>query len=252
MKPAHPAREHAHGVNTTALVWLLLLVPLLASLGAQQRVRLVFRRYRAVRNHVGLMGGQVARALLDAHGLQRVRIRPIPGTLTDNYDGDRKILSLSRPVAVEASVSALGIAAHEVAHAYQDAEGDRAFRARRSIGEPLAKLAPFFGIALIGGYWFGVRVLVVPALLYVAGMVAFACATLPVEIGASRRAVSVLRQTGLTDPSEEPGVRRVLRAAAVTYVIGLLDRLGYFVALLLIAAAARYAGGSETVLRLAL
>jgi Zn-dependent membrane protease YugP len=233
----------------SALVWLLLLVPLLMSLAAQHLVRSVFRRYREVRNHVGLMGGQVARALLDAHGLHRVRIRPVPGMLTDNYDGDRKILSLSRAVAVEPSVSALSIAAHEVAHAYQDAEGDRAYRARRSIGEPLSRLAPWFGLALIGGYWFGVRVLVAPALVYVAGMVAFACATLPVEIGASRRAVSVLRQTGLTDASEEPGVRRVLSAAALTYVVGLFDRLGYFLVLLFIAVGMRrYGVGGEAVL----
>jgi Zn-dependent membrane protease YugP len=220
-------------------VWLLLLVPLLASLGSQQLVRSVFRRYAAVRNHAGLTGAQIARALLDAHRLERVRIQPVAGFLTDNYDGDTKTLSLSRPVATEPTVSALGIAAHETAHAYQDAEADRAYRARRSIAEPLAALAPWFGFVLIGGYWFGVPALVVLALAYVAGLVLFAFATLPVEFGASHRAVSVLRQTGLTDAAEERGVRRVLSAAALTYVIGLLDRLGYFLVLLFIAEAMR-------------
>ena len=153
-----------------------------------------------------------------------------------------KILSLSQPVATEPSVSAMGIAAHEIAHAYQDAEGDAAYRARRSIGEPLASLSPWFGFALIGGYWFGVPSLVVLALVYVAGLVVFAFATLRVEFGASRRAVRVLRQTGLTDESEEEGVRRVLSAAAITYVVGLLDRLGYFLVLLFIAVAMRRYG----------
>ena len=177
----------------TELIRLLLLVPLLVSLGAQRLVRSVFRRYRAVRNHAGLAGAQVARLLLDTHGLQRVEIQPIAGFLTDNYDGERKTLSLSRPVADEPTVSAVGMSAHEVAHAYQDAEGDRTYRALRSIGEPLSRLAPWFGFALIGGYWFGAPILIVLALVYVAGLVLFASAPLPVEYGASHRAVSVLR-----------------------------------------------------------
>ncbi len=219
----------------TEAIWLLLLLPLLVSLGVQQLLRRTFRRYRAVRNHAGLTGAQTARALLDAHDLRRVAIQAVPGFLTDNYDGDRKILSLSRSVALEPTVSALGIAAHEVAHAYQDAEGDRAYRARRSIAEPLAGLAPLFSFCLIGGYWFGVPELVFLAVLYAAGLVLFAFATLPVELGASHRAVSVLGQTGLTDASEQRGVRRVLSAAALTYVVGLLDRLGYFFVLLVAA-----------------
>jgi Zn-dependent membrane protease YugP len=217
------------------VLWLLLLVPLLLSLGVQQLLRSTFRRYRAVRNHAGLTGAQTARALLDAHDLQRVAIQAVPGFLTDNYDGERKMLSLSRSVAEEPTVSALGIAAHEVAHAYQDAEGDRAYRARRSIAEPLAGFAPLFSFSLIGGYWFGVPELVVLALAYAAGLVLFALATLPVEFGASHRAVSVLGQTALTDASEQRGVRRVLSAAALTYVVGLLDRVGYFFALLVVA-----------------
>jgi Zn-dependent membrane protease YugP len=217
------------------VVWLLLLVPLLISLGVQQLLRRTFRRYRAVRNHAGITGAQTARALLDAHHLQRVGIQAVPGLLTDNYDGDKKLLSLSRSVAEEPTVSALGIAAHEVAHAYQDAERDPAYRARRSIAEPLAALAPFFSFSLIGGYWFGVPALVVLALVYAGGLVLFAIATLPVEFGASHRAVNVLGQTGLTDASEQRGVRRVLSAAALTYVVGLFDRLGYFFALLVVA-----------------
>jgi uncharacterized protein len=223
----------------TAVIWLLLLVPFAASLGAQKLVRSTYRRYRAVPNHAGLAGAEIARALLDAHGLQRVRIRPAPGSLSDNYDGDRKRLALSQAVATERSVSAMGIAAHEVAHAYQDAEGDRAYRARRALAEPLTGLAPWFGIALIGGYWFGIEELVVVTLIYAGGLVIFAVATLPVEFGASRRAEAVLRQTGLADASEQRGVRRVLAAAGTTYVVGLFDRLGYFFALLFVAAAMR-------------
>jgi uncharacterized protein len=136
-------------------------------------------------------------------------------------------------------VAALGIAGHEVSHAYQDADGSRAFRARSSIGRPLAQLAPWSTVFLIAGFWFGVPLFVVLSLLFVGGLVLFALATLPVEIGASHRALTVLRATGLADAAEYGEIRRVLRAAALTYVVGILDRLGYFLVLLFVAEAAR-------------
>ena len=87
--------------------------------------------------------------------------------------------------------------------------------------------------------WFGVPVFIVLSLLFVGGLVLFALATLPVEIGASQRALGVLRQTGLADAAEFGEIRRVLRAAALTYVVGILDRLGYFLVLLFVAEATR-------------
>jgi uncharacterized protein len=223
----------------TALIWLLLLVPLLLGLAAQGLVRSVFRRYSAIPNHSGVTGNEAARALLDAHGLQRVRIESIPGFLTDNYDGEAKALRLSEPVGRERSVAALGIAGHEVSHAYQDAEGSRAYRARRSIGEQLAQFAPWSTFFLIAGFWFGVPLFIALSLVFVGGLVLFALATLPVEIAASHRALGLLQQTGLAHPDESRDITRVLRAAALTYVVGLLDRLGFFLALLFVADAAR-------------
>lgn len=223
----------------TAAVWLLLLSPLLLGLAAQGLVRSVFRRYGAVPNHSAVTGADAARALLDAHGLQRVVIELIPGFLTDHYDGDAKALRLSEAVGRERSVAALGIAGHEVSHAYQDAEGSRSYRARHTIGEQLAQVAPWSTFFLIAGFWFGVPLFIVLSLLFVGGLVLFALATLPVEIGASHRALMVLRDTGLADPGEFREIRRVLRAAALTYVVGLLDQLGFFLVLLFVAEAAR-------------
>lgn len=222
-------------------IWLLFLVPLGLALAAQSLLRAVFRRYRAVPNHGGLTGAEVARALLDAHGLHDVQLEVAPGFLSDHYDDEARALRLSEVVARERSVAALGIAAHEVSHAYQDAEGSRAYRARHSIGEQLAQIAPWGGFFLIGGFWFGVPLLVWLSLVFVGGLVLFALATLPVEVGASSRAVMLLRETRLADEREARGVRRVLTAAALTYVVGLLDRLGFFLALLFIAEAARRA-----------
>ena len=223
----------------SAAIWLLLLLPFVLGLAAQRLVRSVFRRYRTVENHAGVTGADAARALLDAHGLQRVRIEIIPGFLTDHYDGDAKALRLSEPVGRERSVAALGIAGHEVSHAYQDAEGDRTYRARRSIGLQLAQFAPWSTVFLVAGFWFEAPLFVVLSLLFVGGLVLFALATLPVEIGASHRALTVLRASGLADPAEFREIRRVLRAAALTYVVGLLDKLGFFLVLLFVAEAAR-------------
>lgn len=217
------------------VLWLALLLPLLLGLAAQQRMWAEFRRWRMTANRVGATGAQVARALLDAHGLHDVRLELAPGMLTDHYDGRARVLRLSAPVGAEASVAALGIAAHEVAHALQDAEGSRAYRWRQRIGEPLAQFAPFSGFVLIGGFWFGIPALIVLGLAYAAGIVVFALATLPVELGASHRGLRLLQRTRLTDARETRGVRRVLTAAALTYVVGLLDRLGMFLVLVVVA-----------------
>jgi uncharacterized protein len=223
----------------TVAIWLLFLLPLGLALAVQRLLRAVFRRYSAVPNHGGVTGAEVARALLDVHGLRDVRLELAPGFLSDHYDGEARALRLSDVVARERSVAALGISAHEVSHAYQDAEGSRAYRARHSIGTQLAQIAPWSGLFLIGGLWFGAPLLVGLSLVFVGGLVLFALATLPVEIGASRRALMLLRETRLADDREARGVRRVLTAAALTYVVGLLDRLGFFLAVLFVAEAAR-------------
>jgi Zn-dependent membrane protease YugP len=218
----------------TEVLLLLFLLPLLLALGVQQLLGAVFRRYRTVRNHALATGAAVARSLLDAYGLQRVRLEVTPGVLTDHYDGERQTLRLSQVVANEPSVAALGIAAHEVSHAYQDAAGSRVYRLRQAVGEPLAALAPWSGLFLIGGFWFGIPVLIALSLLYAAGLVLFALATLPVELGASHHALGLLRSTGLADERDVHGVRRVLSAAALTYAVGLLDRLGFFFVLVFV------------------
>ena len=130
-----------------------------------------------------------------------LRLELASGFLSDRYDGEARALSLSEVVAGERSVAAIGIAAHEVSHALQDAEGSRVYRLRRTVAEPLARLSPWSGFLFIGGFWFGVPALIVLWVAYVAGLVLFALATLPVELGASRRALSLLPRLG-------PGGRR--------------------------------------------
>jgi uncharacterized protein len=219
----------------TMLLWLLLLVPLAAGWLVQRRLLSVFGRYRAVSNRVGLTGAELARALLDARGLRGVGLEAAPGFLSDHYDGAARVLRLSDAVARERSVAALGIAGHEVSHAYQDADGSRAYRLRKRVAEPLGNLAPLSGFFFIGGFWLGVPILMVLAIAYVAGLVLFALATLPVEIGASHRALALLRTARLADPQEIDAVRSVLGVAGWTYVVGLLNQVGLFLALIVVA-----------------
>ena len=155
----------------TAALWLLLLVPLVIGIVARRRLRRVYARYRRVPNRAGATGAQLARAMLDAHGLRRVGVETAPGVLTDHYDARAGVVRLSDAVAQERSVVSLAVAAHEAAHAYQDAEGSRAYRIRRSVGEPLARAAPWSGFFFIGGFFFGVPVLMYLSLAYVAGLV---------------------------------------------------------------------------------
>jgi uncharacterized protein len=227
----------------TEALWALLIVPAVLSFGAQRRVQDVFARYRAIANHAGVTGAEVARALLDAHGLGRVRLQLMPGMLTDQYDSDRHVLGLSQAVAQERSISSLGISAHEVSHAYQDAERNRSYRLRQAVGEPLMGLAPWSGLVFVGGFWLGIPPLLWLSLAYACGLLLFAIVTVPVEVGASRRAMTLLTGTGLADQRDADGVSRVLRAAALTYIAGVVQRLGTFLALVLLAEAIRRVTG---------
>ena len=105
------------------------------------------------------------------------------------------------------------------------------------MAEPLSKFAPFSALFFIGGFWFGIPVLAVLSLIYVFGLVVFALATLPVELGASRNALDLLAKSHLADAEEVGEVRSVLRAAAFTYIAGLARQIGFFAALLLVAEA---------------
>ena len=213
--------------------FLLLLVPIVAGLIGQYRVRATFARYREVPASAGLTGGEAAGKLLELHGLPDVRLEHTKGTLSDHFDSDAKTLRLSDDVADGRSIAALAVAAHEVAHAHQDAAGHRIYRLRMRVGRPVMQLAQWSGLIFIGGFWFGIPVLMAAAGLLVIGLAAFALVTLPVELGASRLAVGWLSDAGLATGAEVPAVRRVLRAAASTYLASFGHRLGLLLFLLL-------------------
>lgn len=209
-------------------VRLLLIVPAILGLFAQQRVRATFTRWSHVPNIIGITGEETARRLLWAQGVQGVTIEQTTGALTDHYDPKTKKLRLSDDVAGARSVAALGIAAHEAAHAVQDAEGSRLHKLRMTIGEPLARASQWSGFLFVGAFWLRIPVLMYLTGTLLAGYVLFALVTLPVELGASWRALHALEDNGLAVPEEISAVRRVLRAAAGTYIAALSQRVGIF------------------------
>ena len=200
---------------------LLAIPPLLLGFAAQQWVKRQFAAGSKVRTSSGLTGAQVSRRLLDSGGLN-VGIEPIGGQLTDHYDPRAKVMRLSQPVGSSDSVAAVAVAAHETGHAFQDAKGDTSFRLRSAM-VPAVSLASqwWMGVFLLGVFAGSLGLIKIAAALFLA-VVAFSIVTLPVEIGASRRALSMMTSQGILLPAEVPVARKVLRAAALTYVVAAL------------------------------
>lgn len=216
-------------------LWLLLMAfSTVIGLATQHYINSTFRRWSAVPVGSGMTGEQVAQRILQMNGIGGVQIHPTAGALTDHYDPRSKRIALSQPVHGTASVAAAGVAAHEVGHAIQDAEGYVWGRVRSalvpvaSFGSQAAFFFIFIGIAISfsGLAWAGV-------VLYGAA-VAFQVVTLPVELDASRRALASLQMSGALAPEQVGGARKVLTAAALTYVAAALVaalQLLYFIGL---------------------
>ena len=178
---------------------LLLVIGMLLSLAASAKLHSSFAVYRKVRNHSGITGAEAAQRILRAAGITDVQVVPIRGSLTDHYDPRTKTVSLSEDIYGRNSLAAVGVAAHECGHAIQDA----------------INYAPL-----------NIRSAIVPA----ANMV-----TLPVEINASSRALKMLESTGILGTDEKKGAKKVLTAAALTYVAALAASILQLLRLIILA-----------------
>ena len=213
---------------------IVLLPAILLAVWAQNKVKSTFEQYSRVRSRRGITGREAARAILTSYGLGSMPIKPIAGQLTDHYDPQSRSLSLSEPVYDSTSIAAIGVAAHEVGHAVQHATGYKPLALRNSI-VPVVNLTnmaswPLFLMGLIAG---NSRLMNIGILLFV-GVVLFHLVTLPVELDASRRALKVLSSNGMMDGEEVTGARKVLGAAAMTYVAALVQSVLQLVRLLLL------------------
>lgn len=209
------------------LIWILIVPGMLLGGFAQSRVKAAVSKYSRVPLGHGLTGGEVARLILKSRGIEDVTVEPVKGVLSDHYDPRTKTLRLSEAVYGVPSVAAAGIAAHEVGHAFQDADdyGPLEFRSTIvpvvKVGSTLAPLLFLGGLAIQSQpiTWAG-------ALLFGASSL-FSLVTLPVEFDASRRAMMHLERLGIIrNEAELDGARKVLTAAAWTYVAAAIAAVG--------------------------
>nr|WP_326125454.1 zinc metallopeptidase [uncultured Oscillibacter sp.] len=204
-------------------LYCILLIPvMILSLWAQVQVSGNFRRYSAVNNRRRLTGAQAAEAVLHAHGVYDVPIRPCRGNLTDHYDPRDNTIYLSDSVYNAPTIAAVGVAAHEAGHAVQYAENYGPVRLRGAIIPATQIGSKFSFILLIIGMVLYSQTLFLAGILLFSLTTLFQLVTLPVEFNASARAVAAIEDQGLLEGDEVGGAKKVLRAAAMTYVAALL------------------------------
>ena len=214
--------------------YFLLVVPaMLIALWAQYKVNSTYKKYSAVGNTRGITGAYAAQAVLTHYGITDVRIERVAGKLTDHYDPRTKVIRLSDGVYNGRSVAAIGVACHEAGHAAQHAEDYAPIKIRNTI-LPVCNFGSRFGvlIAILGLFIHSEIIMIVGLVLY-ASVSVFHLVTLPVEFNASRRAIKVIDETGLLYGDEIDGSKKVLSAAAMTYVASMIVALANLLRILL-------------------
>ncbi len=224
-------------MGSWGLYFVFLIPPLVLGLVVQWRLKKTFAEQARVQASNGMTGAQVARAILDANGLHEVPVHVSPGgPLSDHYDPRKRSVHLSQPVYEEQSISATSVAAHEVGHAIQHKEAYSFFRFRSALFPAVAFSSSVWMWLLIIGILLNASGLFLLAIALYSVAVLFQFVTLPVEFDASRRAAVQVQNLGLVTSQETRGVKKVLNAAALTYVAGALaalTQLLYFVLLFL-------------------
>ncbi len=214
--------------------YIYVLIPLILSIWASSKVNSTFNRYAKVFSARGYTAAQVTRMILDNAGLRHVGVERVSGNLTDHFDPRGNVIRLSDSVYNSTSVAAIGVAAHEAGHAQQYRDGYLPIKIR-SFLVPIANLGsqmavPLLLLGLVMGF---VGLVDFAIWLYVA-VVAFSVITLPVEFNASSRALKTLEGYGILSDEENKGAKKVLSAAAMTYVASTLAAIGSLLRLLAI------------------
>lgn len=217
------------------MTYLILIVPaLLLSIYAQFKVKATFNKYSNVRASKGMTGADVASTILRRNSMSSVGVEQIRGSLTDHYDPSVRTVRLSETVYGSNSIAAIGVAAHEVGHAIQHSQQYGPLELRHKL-VPVTNLASSasFPILLIGLIFYNYNLIMLGIVLFSA-VVLFHLVTLPVELNASRRAVAQLSEAGIISPGEAPMVKKVLSAAALTYIAATLAAIANLLYYLLI------------------
>ena len=214
--------------------FILILPAMIIAMIAQSRVQSSFQRYSRVASRRGITGAQAARRILDAYGLNHVQIQHIAGNLSDHYDPTTNVVRLSDSVYGSTSIASIGVAAHEVGHAIQHAHGYFPIKVRTAI-IPITNLGSNLSMPLLfAGILFSAPSLVNLGIILFSTMTVFQLVTLPVEFNASSRALAILEQDYILEAEEIDGAKKVLSAAAMTYVAALITSAAQLLRLILL------------------
>lgn len=225
-----------YGGSSIFYASMLLLIPgVLLVIYAQIKVKTTFKKYSQTAAASGVTGAQASRTLLDRAGLGDVAVEEVPGELTDHYDPRKRVLRLSQGVARSNSLAALGVAAHETGHAIQHANGYVPMKIRSAV-VPAAQFGSSLGpiIFFVGLIMTSFRPLMTIGIALFTAAVIFQIVTLPVEFDASSRAMKLLQTNGIVAQQEAGMARKVLSAAALTYLAAALMSILTLVRMLLI------------------
>lgn len=209
------------------LSMIILFAAMIFAVAAQGKVQSNFKRYSRIENSRGITGAQAARKVLDANGLYDVQIEQISGSLTDHYDPRSRVLRLSQTVYGVDSIAAVSVACHEAGHAIQHATAYAPLKIRNSIvpvvniASSLSWILIIAGIGLLYTNYYTGDMLFNIGVIFFASVIVFHGLTLPVEYDASGRAMEQMEALGIVDEEEYVGAKKVLNAAALTYVAAL-------------------------------
>ncbi len=222
-----------YGFDMTYVIYVLPAV--LFALWAQLNVKTTFAKYSKTSSDRGMTGRDAARLILDANGLRHVEVTHVEGELTDHFDPKSNVIRLSDATYAQATAAAVGVAAHEAGHAVQYAEGYAPMKLRSAI-IPATNIGSNLSFPLVLlGIVFSIPAIAYVGVLLFALSVVFQLVTLPVEFNASRRAMAAIRNSGRVSEEGEKAAKKVLTAAAMTYVAALAVALGNMLRLLTIA-----------------
>ena len=209
----------------TGIYYILPIIALVITSYAQLSIKSNYSKYKKVLSKRNMKGSEVARKILDKHGLKNVPVESVEGDLTDHYDPTKKVVRLSYDIYEGTSIASVSVAAHECGHAIQDKVGYTPMKFRSSL-VPVVNFSTKIGYAVIMlGLMFSALKLATIGLILLLSMLLFQLVTLPVEFDASRRGKKELDELNILDSSEQKGSAKMLRAAAFTYVAGVLSTL---------------------------
>lgn len=217
------------------IYYLILIVPaLLFGLWAQSQVNTNFQKYSKIGTMRGMTGAQAAEYILQQNGIYDVEVRHISGHLSDNFNTKNKTINLSDSVYNSTSIASIGVAAHEAGHAVQHAVNYKPIRIREMI-IPVTQIGSWLYLPIIFvGFLFSSQYLVNLGIILFSTLAIFQLVTLPVEFNASDRAITTLSQSGILYGEEIDGAKKVLKAAALTYVAALVSSLAQLLRLIIL------------------